>query len=383
MPAEIIAIGTELLLGEIVDTNTPHIARRLKEIGLDLYWTSAVGDNQQRIAEAVARAIERSQVVITTGGLGPTVDDPTREGVALALGRPLEFREELWKQIQDRFARFGRKPTQNNERQAHVPAAAIAIENPVGTAPAFIVETEASAVICLPGVPREMEYLLEHQVIPYLRKRLMLSGIIKSRILRTAGWGESQLDEKIADLERLSNPTVGLAAHTGVVDLRITAKAQTEAEADEMIWQIEATLRQRLGDVIFGVGKQSLAEVALSELALRELTLFIVEAGTGGSLAAAITASSDLFAGGEMVGEDRFDTLAELLESSRVSNRADVGLGLAVRSSDGGSELSVALSFGGKSKHVVRGYGGPPASAVPWGVNAALNVLRLALKSSD
>ncbi len=383
MPAEIIAIGTELLLGEIVDTNTPHIARRLKEIGLDLYWTSAVGDNQQRIAEAVARAIERSQVVITTGGLGPTVDDPTREGVALALGRPLEFREELWKQIQDRFARFGRKPTQNNERQAHVPAGAIAIENPVGTAPAFIVETEASAVICLPGVPREMEYLLEHQVIPYLRKRLMLSGIIKSRILRTAGWGESQLDEKIADLERLSNPTVGLAAHTGVVDLRITAKAQTEAEADEMIWQIEATLRQRLGDVIFGVGKQSLAEVALGELALRELTLFIVEAGTGGSLAAAITASSDHFAGGEMVGEDRFDTLAELLESSRVSNRADVGLGLAVRSSDGGSELSVALSFGGKSKHVVRGYGGPPASAVPWGVNAALNILRLTLKSSD
>ncbi len=206
-----------------------------------------MGDNVHRIAEAIKLGLERSEIIVTTGGLGPTIDDPTREAAALALGVETEFRPELWQQVQDRFARFGRTPTENNKRQAYVPAGAIAIENPVGTAPAFIGETEKNALICLPGVPREMEYLMTNAVIPYLKKRFDLKGMIKARILRTAGAGESAIDELISDLETLSNPTVGLAAHAGSVDVRITAKADSEQEANDLIAPVEEDLRQRLG----------------------------------------------------------------------------------------------------------------------------------------
>ena len=184
---EILTIGTELLLGEIIDTNSRYIARTLRDHGVNIYYLSTVGDNAERIAEALQHGLKRSQVIITTGGLGPTIDDPTREAVALAVGVETEFRPELWQQVQDRFARFNSAPTENNKRQAYVPAGAIAIENPVGTAPAFIVETEDSVIISLPGVPREMEHLMQHNVIPYLKERFSLSGIIKARILRTAG----------------------------------------------------------------------------------------------------------------------------------------------------------------------------------------------------
>ncbi|MGD2028138.1 MAG: competence/damage-inducible protein A, partial [Anaerolineales bacterium] len=169
--AEILTIGTEILLGEIVDTNSRYIARTLRDHGVDIYWLSTVGDNPARIAEAMQQGMQRSEIILSTGGLGPTIDDPTREAAALALGTQTEFRPELWQQVQDRFARFGRTPTENNKRQAFVPQGAIAIENPVGTAPAFIGETEKNALICLPGVPREMEHLMQHAVIPYLQKR--------------------------------------------------------------------------------------------------------------------------------------------------------------------------------------------------------------------
>src|SRR6185369_4881688 len=146
----------------------------------------------------------------------------------------------------------GRQPSENQRQQAYVPKGALAIQNPVGTAPCFIVETDRNAVISLPGVPNEMEYILHESVIPYLQKRFDLSEIIKIRILHCSGLGEGMIDEKIADLEKLSNPTVGLAAHTGVVDIRIAAKAKTEAEADAMIALIEAQVHERLGDVVFG-----------------------------------------------------------------------------------------------------------------------------------
>jgi nicotinamide-nucleotide amidase len=179
--AEIITIGTELLLGETVDTNTRFIARALRGLGVDLYRTQTVGDNAGRIAAAVAEAQQRADIVITTGGLGPTVDDPTRQAIAEAMGTTLEFQPELWKQIVGRIARYGRTPTENQKRQAYIPDGAIVIENPVGTAPAFIVETRRGAVITLPGVPREMETLLSDVVVPYLQKRFNLQEIIKIR----------------------------------------------------------------------------------------------------------------------------------------------------------------------------------------------------------
>jgi nicotinamide-nucleotide amidase len=159
--AEIITIGTEILLGEILDTNAQYLARALRDAGVDLYRKTTVGDNTRRIAQAIQQAQERCDIVITTGGLGPTVDDPTREAVALAVGVETEFRPELWEQIESRFRRFNRQPTENNKRQAYVPRGALAVENPVGTAPAFIVENGEQAIISLPGVPSEMKYLTQ------------------------------------------------------------------------------------------------------------------------------------------------------------------------------------------------------------------------------
>ncbi|MDQ2690414.1 MAG: molybdopterin-binding protein [Chloroflexota bacterium] len=258
--AEIITIGTEILLGEIVDTNTRYIARTLRGMGVNIYRTMTIGDNVERIAESIKHSMQRAEIVITTGGLGPTVDDPTREAVAKAAGLELEFREDLWDQVVAIISRYGRKPSENQKRQAYIPRGAIAVPNPVGTAPCFIVETspvlkgEGAGVRCvvsLPGVPNEMEHILHESIIPYLQKRFDLNEIIKIRILHCAGLGEGVIDEKISDLEILSNPTVGLAAHTGVVDIRIAAKAASEAESDRMIAEIEQMVHERLGEVVF------------------------------------------------------------------------------------------------------------------------------------
>ena len=192
--AEIITIGTELLLGEIVDTNATFLARSLRDVGIDLFKITTVGDNVKRIAQAIQLSLEKCDIVITTGGLGPTVDDPTREAVALAVGVKSEFHPELWEQIQTRFTRLGRMPTENNRRQAYIPEGAIAIENPVGTAPIFILEYHSHVIISLPGVPSEMEYLLQHNIIPYLQQHYSLQAVIKTRVLHTVGVGESQID---------------------------------------------------------------------------------------------------------------------------------------------------------------------------------------------
>src|ERR1044071_4048253 len=283
--AEIITIGTEILLGEIVDTNTRYIARTLRGMGVDIYRTITIGDNVERIAEAIRHSMNRAEIVITTGGLGPTVDDPTREAVAKAAGVELEFREDLWEPVAAIISRYGRKPSENQKRQAYIPKGAVAIPNPVGTAPCFIVETERNAVISLPGVPNEMEHILHESVIPYLQKRFNLNEIIKIRVLHCSGLGEGMIDEKIADLEKLSNPTVGLAAHTGVVDIRIAAKAKSEAEADQMIAAIEQDAKQRLGDVIFGADEDKLEDAALNAVAKRGWTLTAIESGVDGLLA--------------------------------------------------------------------------------------------------
>jgi competence/damage-inducible protein CinA-like protein len=377
MNAEIIAIGTELLLGEIVDTNTAVIARALRSIGLDLYRTTMVGDNAERIAQAVREALGRSDAVITTGGLGPTVDDASRQGVALAVGVPTEFRPELWEQIQERFSRYGRTPTDNNRQQAMLPAGALAVENPVGTAPAFIVETASSAVISLPGVPGEMAYLLESDVLPYLRRRLGLHALIKSRVIKTAGTGESWLDERIADLERLSNPTVGLSAHPGQVDVRITAKADSEPEADRMLDEVEASLRQRLGKAVFGLEADTLEGVVSRLLAGRGWRLAVVEHGTGGTLASALAEDASIFAGGHLL-PDRLEpgVLPTLVEHARAEFGADLALGVVAWREGERECMTFHLSGAGMDESAERSYGGPPGNAARWAVNMALDFVR-------
>ena len=279
--AEIIAIGTEILLGEITDTNSVYLARQLRDLGVNLYFMTTVGDNEVRITGAIRLALSRAEVVITCGGLGPTVDDMTRQGVAAATDRPLEYHPRLMESIAARFSSFRASMTANNTRQAYVPQGALIVDNPVGTAPAFIVESGERCVISLPGVPREMKFLFETRVVDYLREHYQLGGtVIKARVLKTAGIGESMLDDRIGvDLLTAANPTVGLAAHSGQVDVRITAKATTAEAANRMIAEFEAALRERIGSHIFGADAETL-DGALAA-ALREACagLTIIEAG--------------------------------------------------------------------------------------------------------
>ncbi|MDQ7024783.1 MAG: CinA family nicotinamide mononucleotide deamidase-related protein [Anaerolineae bacterium] len=277
--AEIVAIGTEILLGEITDTNSVYIARKFRDVGINLYYMTSVGDNEQRIANALTLALSRADVVITCGGLGPTVDDITRQAVALATDRKLEFHQNLLDEIAARFEQFNAKMTDNNRRQAFLPAGAMTINNPVGTAPSFIVEVEKKAIISLPGVPREMKFLLNERIIPYLQEKYQL-GIIKARTLKTAGIGESTLDDMLGhDLLNQSNPTIGLAAHHGVIDVRITAKASTEVEADELLAKTAQDVMEKAGQFIFGEGDVRLEEVLVNLLAKNNAHLAILEAG--------------------------------------------------------------------------------------------------------
>jgi len=293
MNAEIITSGTELLLGETVDTNSAYIARALRDIGVNLYFKTSVGDNVERMALALRQALARADVVIITGGLGPTVDDVTREAITLATGRQLTLYPECLAQIEIIFARWGRSVGENNKRQAYLPEGAVPIQNPVGTAPGFILEAAEGTIIALPGVPREMERLLGDAVLPYLRGRLGAGGkIIKARTLHTVGLGESWIDERIDAQMRSANPTVGLAAHSGIVDIRITARAEDAAAADAMIAGMEAQVRAAIGDVsIFGVGDEKLEQVTADLLAQAEVKLAIVESATGGEVARLLRAT--------------------------------------------------------------------------------------------
>jgi len=388
--AEIITIGTEILLGEIVDTNTRYIARTLRGLGVDLYRTITIGDNVERIAEAIRNSMARADIVITTGGLGPTVDDPTREAVALACGVETEFREELWDQIREIVSRYGRTPGENQKRQAYVPQGAIALKNNVGTAPCFIVESPSpltplpqgdgpgvrgSAVISLPGVPKEMEHILHESVIPYLQDNYNLNQVIKVRLVRTAGVGESIIDEKIAEFETLTNPTVGLAAHTGIVDIRIAAKAETEADAERMIAEVEDQVRQRLGSMIFGVDQDTLEGAVLEAVSDRTWNLVAVEAGLGGVLKRRLANIQSP----NLLGVESADLapgeLSAFLNSLQKKHNARTALGVAAFPEDRTVEMALITPEGMQERQLT--FGGHPGLLPRWAVNLALNWLRL------
>jgi competence/damage-inducible protein CinA-like protein len=336
-----------------------------------------VGDNTARIAQVIRESMGRCDITLVTGGLGPTVDDPTRQAVADALGVELVFQPALWENIEQRFKHAGRKITENNRRQAYIPQGAIPVENPVGTAPSFIVEFDEHAIIALPGVPREMEYLMEHAVIPYLCERYQISSIIKARVLHTAGVGESQIDDRIADLEALSNPTVGLAAHSGQVDVRITAKAETEAQADILIAEVEAALRQRLGDWIYGADQETLERVALAALQAKGWRLAVVEAGLRGELSRRLTAGDGPFLGGEVRREyPDPEALASWTEAYRQARQAEIGLGVTILRGPERQEVRLVLITPQERQDFSRPFGGPPEYAPRWATHHALDILR-------
>jgi nicotinamide-nucleotide amidase len=327
MNAEIVTTGTEILLGEIVDTNAAWIARRLRELGINLFYKTTVGDNLERITAVLRQGLQRSDLVLVTGGLGPTVDDVTRDAAALATDRALARDDTCLVAIEAIFARWGRKLHDNNRRQALLPFGAIPILNPVGTAPGFVVEVarkgQADALlICLPGVPREMMHLMQETVEPFLAQRLGPDRLyIRSRTLRTVGIGESMIDSRIADLMARSNPTVGLAAHLGQADVRITARAASAERAEQMLDEVAADLRARLGDFVYGEGEVALEAVVIAAVQQAGHTLAVVETNTGGELAArlrsapggeqAVSSSAVVASLSEMGGEEPGDEVSQ------------------------------------------------------------------------
>lgn len=304
MQAEVVSVGSELLLGQIVDTNSAVIGRHLAAIGLDLYYKTTVGDNLSRLTAVLRQALDRSEVVITTGGIGPTADDVTREAVAAATGRELEFSDHLMAQIEAFFRARGFKLSPSNRRQAFIPRGAIPIENPVGTAPAFVVEVGERCVITLPGVPREMEHLLVTRVLSYLRERYGLKGEIRLRVLKVVGLGESRIGELLADfMEKGRNPTIGTLAHLGQVDVRIAAKGSDAEGAQRLIEPVEAQIRERLGDLIFGADCETLESVISDHVRRLGVRVAVAESGSGGVVAERLAAGiGEGFAGGVVLG---------------------------------------------------------------------------------
>ena len=260
MKAEIIAIGSELLLGQLLDTNTSYIAKRLAENGIELVQTSTVGDDLQRMKEVIKEATDRSHIVITTGGIGPTEDDLTRQAVAEVFERPLVFQPHLMEQIEALFKKRGFRMAESNRKQAYIPEGSVPIENPKGTAPGFIVEYAKGSIISIPGVPLEMEYLMENTVIPYLRRRFDIKHqVIQYKVLRACGLGESAIGLQIKDLmARDRNPSVGTLASIGDIRIRITAKANNPEQASSLIENVEKEIRNRLGILIYGVDEETL-----------------------------------------------------------------------------------------------------------------------------
>ncbi len=401
--AEIIAIGTEILLGEITDTNSVYIARVLRDIGMNLFYMTSVGDNENRIAAVIRTALTRSNVVITCGGLGPTVDDMTRQAVAAATERQLVFHQELLDRIAERFASFRVQMTDNNRRQAFLPEGALVIENPVGTAPAFIVDYQDRVVISLPGVPREMKFLMTERVIPFLRERYQLGGIIKTRVLRTAGIGESSLDAQIGeDLLRQSNPTVGLSAHTGQVDVRITAKASSHSEADQMIAVTEEQLRRRIGDFIYGVDGQTIEDALVKLLETHQATLAVTQTGVGAAVSAPLEATAagkgvlkvvETYNYPEEVRqamglEDNLG-LRDMAEraAEHLQRRAETTAAIAVISlptagdrADTDGSTAIAAYVGGQVRSRMYGFGGQADVAPVWASTWAMSMLWRMLK---
>jgi competence/damage-inducible protein CinA-like protein len=383
--AEIIAIGTELLLGEIQDTNTQYLARTLRDKGIDIFRATLVGDNATRISNLIREAAGRADIVITTGGLGPTVDDPTRDAAALAMGVTSQFSPELWQQIEARFSRMGRTPTENNKRQAYLPSGSQAIENPVGTAPAFFGEVGSSILVCLPGVPREMEYLVQSAVLPLLENRFNLHETIRALVLHTAGVGESQVDELVGDLETGQNPTVGLLAHPGMVDIRITAKAASLTQAENMIAEMASGIHERLGEAIFGQDGDTLEGVICGLLGKPGKTLVISSNLNQSRMIDRLTLAGVNSIRTIDLPEGSFEQMMVALKDEIKDSVDVIGLAIASTHSDALKRNQVEIAII-SSRHLsteIRHYGGPEGSLQAWAANLALNQLRLHLLTLD
>lgn len=365
MRAEILCVGTELLLGQIIDTNAAYIGEQLARSGIDVLRKQTVGDNLERIVDCIRGALSRCDALIITGGLGPTTDDLTREAIAAALGVELEHRAELEEELRAFFARRGSIPTGNNLRQAQLPAGAQAIANPVGTAPGVLaVAPGGQRIFAVPGVPREMKEMVNETIIPTLLEQLEGERqMIVSRTLRSFGVGESALAEPIEDiLTTAQNPTVApLIFGNTEVHLRLTAKAKNEAEAEVLLDEMEATLMERVGAGIFGRNEETLAQVVIQLLRERGSKLALAESLTGGltqTLITEVPGASDVLAGGVVAYSNEVKEKVLGVSHTLIAQHSEVSREVAKAMADGAK-----ATFGADYVLSLTGEAGPRANS--------------------
>lgn len=412
MRAEIVSVGTELLLGQIVDTNAAHLSRLLAELGVDLLRRSTVGDNFDRTVEAIRLALSRADLVFTIGGLGPTEDDLTKEAAAEALGAELVIDEDSAQRIREFFATRGLTLPERNLKQALTPKDGRVLVNNVGTAPGAIFEHDGKILITLPGPPSEFIPMLESGAIPYLRDKTGgASTIIKSRVLKIVGLGESAVEDEVRDLIGTLNPTVAPLAHQGEVHLRITAKAEDSAFADRMTREVEEKIRKRLGGLVFGADEQTLEQVVVECLIERKLKLGLAESCTGGLLAHRITnvagSSAALQAGIvaysnkakmkflgvseeliERYGAVSHEVAKKMASGARAATGAHIGMGITGIAGPGGATASkpvglvyIALSTEDEDSSLEHRFAGSRLDIKSRSAQAALVMLRRYLLS--
>jgi len=358
MRSEIVSIGTELLMGQITDTNASWIAERLPALGIDCYWVSQVGDNLGRLTEVLSRAFSRSDLVICTGGLGPTEDDLTREAVAAMLGEDIFVDPQLEADLKAHFQRRGNPMPPRNIKQATRTQSTTALPNPRGSAPGWWVEREGHVLVAMPGVPHEMRFMWDTQVVPRLQERLG-DVIIHSRLLKVIGLGESAAEEQIRHLLQSDNPTIGTYAKEDGIHLRLTAKAESLDRAQAMVATLEKDIRAILGIHVYGADEDRLEGIVGQLLLEKGLTLATMESCTGGNVANVLTnepGSSAYFRGGfvsysneakiafgvpaatiEQHGAVSVETAQAMATAAR--ERLGAGVGLSVTGVAGPSEL--------------------------------------------
>jgi len=369
MNAEIIGIGSELLLGQIANTDAQYLSQQLSFLGINVYWHTVVGDNQNRILEALCIASERSDIIITTGGLGPTMDDLSKETVAEFLGMELVVHQPSLQRIKDYFYAMNRTMSNNNVKQALFPREAIVLPNDKGTAPGAIIEKDGKIYIVLPGPPFELEPMFERYVMPYLAEKSQ-EGIY-SRVLRIFGIGESSVEEITKDLLlQQKNPTIAPLASMGEVTLRITAKAPSREEGEALILPVQEEIKKRLGNSVYGYDDDRMESVVVSLLRSKGCTLAAAESCTGGHISNLITnvsGASDVFIEACVTysneakiarlgvlpetlaahGAVSSQTAREMAEGIRKSSGADYGIGVTGIAGPGGGspEKPVGLVY--------------------------------------
>lgn len=348
MRAEILSIGTELLLGKITDTNATFLAQQLAALGIDLYFVSTVGDNQGRIVETLRRAWERADLIITTGGLGPTEDDLTHESIAELLGEEMRVDPEMESELRAFFQSRGVTMPERNIKQAMLTPSSRQLRNPVGTAPGWWTERDGHIIVSMPGVPHEMMRMWTYEAVPLLRP--LTGTVLFTRMLRVAGLGESMVEQRLQALLSNPNPTIATYAKRDAVDVRITAKAATEQEAQALVETMETEARQILGTHAFGIDNETLQSVLGALLLEKGWTLGAMESCTGGLFASTITdvpGSSDYFRGGlvsystelkaewgvprellEEYGAVSIETARAMASATRARLGVDVGIGI-------------------------------------------------------